>query len=102
MDCLGHEELYKHSPRYLKVGGDYINIAGSLMPFIKAKMCPVILGGTPRNYVRLNNSPAGSRAKEASNWFKSGWIKEVPIDEIFDMEHALEVSLLSFSELTLG
>ena len=92
MDCIGDADLYKNSPRYLKDDGKYLTIAGSFFLALKTKIQPGFLGGVPRTYARVNNDPAGFRAKEAGGWFTAGWIKEVPIDECYDMNHVVEVS----------
>ncbi|KAK7414933.1 zinc ion binding [Neonectria punicea] len=87
LDCIGNETLYKRCPGYLKPKGKVLSIAGGLLPMPRL---PVILGGTPRAFLHVNNSPAGARAKEAATWFNKGWIKEVPIDSRFGMDDAVE------------
>lgn len=91
-DCVGDEILYKKSTPYLKTDGRYLTIAGGLVPWIKSKITPIMLGGTPRYYARVMNKPSGKAASEVASWFEKGWIKEVPIDSIYPMEEALEVS----------
>ncbi|KPM36726.1 hypothetical protein AK830_g9852 [Neonectria ditissima] len=89
LDCIGNQTLYKRCPGYLKPNGKVLSIAGGFMSLVNAKL-PVILGGTPRAYLRVNNSPSDARAKETSEWFDNGWINEVPIDSRYEMDDAAQ------------
>ncbi|KAJ9157287.1 Zinc alcohol dehydrogenase [Pleurostoma richardsiae] len=89
IDCIGDEALYKQCPSYLQPNGKFLTIAGGLMRAFKAKL-PVLLGGMPRNYTHVMNSPSGAGAREAAGWWANGWIKEVPIDSTFDMDDAVQ------------
>lgn len=92
IDCVGDETLFQKSPGYLKPKGKLLSIAGTgLMLSFKSKL-PVMLGGTPRAFSHVNNSPSGAGAKEVAGWFTSGWIKEVPIDSRYNMDDVLKVS----------
>ena len=92
IDCVGDENLYKQSPAYLKSDGKFLSITGGWLPLMKSKVLPRLLGGTPRSYLRIMNSPSGKGAREVAAWLEKGWVKEVPIDTIYDMKNALEVS----------
>ncbi|KAH8668978.1 hypothetical protein BX600DRAFT_461062 [Xylariales sp. PMI_506] len=90
IDCVGQIELYQQSPRYLKPAGKYFTIAGSYLTRLKYYLLPVFLGGVPRTYANLMNQIGGAAAGEAASWFDKGWIKDITIDSIFDMDNALE------------
>lgn len=64
-------------------------------------MLPVMLGGTKRTYLHVMNAPSGTGAKEVAGWVDKGWIKEVTIDSTFNMDNAIEASLLFPSRLLL-
>lgn len=70
-----------------------------MTPLLKYKIQPVLLGGTPRAYSHVMNSPAGTGAKEVAGWVDKGLIKDIPIDSRFDMEDAVKVSSGSFIPL---
>ncbi|CAM1507955.1 Fc.00g048030.m01.CDS01 [Cosmosporella sp. VM-42] len=95
IDCIGNQTLYKRCSGYLKPEGKILSIGGGMMLPIRAKL-PVILGGTPRSFSRVNNSPSGAGAKEVGSWLKSGWIKEIPIDSRFDMTDAVQASFFHY------
>ena len=95
IDCVGDETLYGASPAYLKTNGKFLSITGGRLPWIKSKVLPSLLGGTPRSYLRIMNSPSGKGTSEVAEWLEKDWIKEVPIDTIFDMENVPEVSKTS-------
>ena len=86
--------MYRNSPGYLKTDGKYLNIAQGPPGFIsqfKFNHWPVILGGTPRTFTNIFSPPSVSAAKEVVSWFKQGWIKEAPIDSVFEMDDAQQV-----------
>lgn len=97
-DCAGSQALYSHSPRYLKPGGAFINIVGGrtqgIVPFVRNKLWPVLLGGTPRTYHLLGLAPSGNFARDAAKLVADGLIKEVPIDSEYAMEDVILVSTL--------
>jgi NADPH:quinone reductase-like Zn-dependent oxidoreductase len=98
-DCAGSQELYSHSPRYLREGGKFITIVGGrsqgIVPFVRNKLRPVLLGGTPRPFSLLGLSPAGDIAREVAGWVEKGWVRETPIDQVYEMEDALKVSSIN-------
>ena len=87
---MGDETLFRQSPGYLKPTGKFLSISGGYGRMIKSKI-PVILGGTPRSFSLVMNSPSGALAKEVVGWVEKEWIKEVPIDSTYAMEDVLEV-----------
>ena len=102
-DCAGSQELYSHSPRYLREGGKFITIVGGrsqgIVPFVRNRLRPVLLGGTPRPFSLLGLSPAGNIAREVAGWVEKGWVRETPIDQVYEMEDALKVSSVNRSSV---
>ncbi|KAK4173406.1 hypothetical protein QBC36DRAFT_335923 [Triangularia setosa] len=94
MDCTGSQELYANSPKYLKPDGKFINIVGGwsqgVVPFVRNKLRPVILGGVPRDYILFLLSANGLLSKQVAEYLENGIIKKVPIDSEFGMEQAVE------------
>jgi len=94
-DCAGDDVLYEKSPSYLKPGGKFISIVGGvtqgILPTIKYRLRPVILGGVPRSFSLLGLSPSGLMAKEVAKMFEEGLIKETPIDSEFEMKDVVQV-----------
>jgi hypothetical protein len=87
--------LYYRSPGYLKVDGKYHSIDKGPWGFLaqfKFNHWPLLLGGIPRTYSSVFSKPAGSSAREVADWFRKGYVKEVPIDSIFEFNNALKVS----------
>ncbi|KAK4119816.1 NAD(P)-binding protein [Parathielavia appendiculata] len=101
-DCVGSQALYTNSPRYLKTHGKFINIVGGwsqgVIPFIRNKLRPLSLGGTPRNYELFLLSASGKAAREVAAWVEKGVIKGALIDSEFPMEQAIE----AFEKLATG
>ncbi|KFA46173.1 hypothetical protein S40293_03753 [Stachybotrys chartarum IBT 40293] len=90
-DCVGDDTLFHRSPKYLKVDGKFLSIEAGPFGFLKfINWQPVILGGTPRNFLSVFSSPSANSAREVATWFNKGWIKEVPVDSLFAMEDVLE------------
>jgi len=97
-DCAGSQELYSHSPRYLREGGKFITIVGGrsqgIVPWLRNGLRPVAIGGTPRPFSLLGLTPAGDTAREVAGWVEKGWVREAPIDQVYEMGDALKVSLV--------
>jgi hypothetical protein len=95
-DCIGDQELFSHSPAYMKPSGQLISIVGGksegVVPFVKNKLVPSFLGGTPRTYKILGLLPNGPYAREVATWPEKGLAKEVPIDGEFTFDQVVEVS----------
>ncbi|KAK0667919.1 hypothetical protein QBC41DRAFT_303905 [Cercophora samala] len=94
MDCAGNQELYTNSPKYLKPEGKFVNIVGGwsqgVIPFVRNKLRPVVLGGVPRDYTLFLLSASGTLSKQVAEYLEGGIIKKVPIDSEFGMEQAVE------------
>ncbi|KAK4185297.1 hypothetical protein QBC35DRAFT_18470 [Podospora australis] len=95
LDCAGSQELYSNSPRYLKEqGGKFVTCVGGwsqgVIPFVRNKLRPVILGGTPRPYHLFLLGAQGVFAEEIADYVEKGMIKDGPIDSEFDFEHVVE------------
>ncbi|KAK4248283.1 hypothetical protein C7999DRAFT_40560 [Corynascus novoguineensis] len=101
-DCTGNETLYSCSPGYLKPEGKFTTIVGGwsqgVIPYIKYKLRPVLLGGTPRNYHLFLLSASGTIAREVASLVERGLIKEAIIDSEFSMEQTVE----AFEKLATG
>lgn len=97
LDCVGNQPLFTHSPGYLKADGRFISIVGGwsqgVIPFVRNKLIPVFLGGTPRSYTIFLLIASGDNAKEVAGWIERGLIKQAPIDSEFSMEQAVEVGV---------
>jgi len=94
-DTVGNQALFSHSPAYLKPKGQFLSIAGGrsqgVVPFVRNKMIPSILGGTPRTFKILGLNPSGEFAKEVAKWVEKGDIKQVLIDSEYSMDDAIKV-----------
>ncbi|AEO68645.1 uncharacterized protein THITE_2118234 [Thermothielavioides terrestris NRRL 8126] len=94
LDCAGSQALFSHSPRYLKPEGKFVSIVGGwsqgVVPFVRNKLRPRFLGGTPRRYDLFLLSSSGSIAKEVAGWVEQGVIKQAVIDSEYPMEQAVE------------
>ena len=101
-DCAGNQALFDHSPRYLKPDGQFISIVGGwsqgVIPFVRNKLRPRLLGGTPRSFELFLLNASGKTARQMVQWIEQGVIKESLIDSEFDMDHAVEVCW-PFSEM---
>jgi hypothetical protein len=97
LDCVGTQALYAHSPRYLKTGGKFVNIVGGwsqgVVPFVRNKLRPCLLGGTPRSYELFLLSASGKTARDVAAWVEQGVIKEAVVDSEFPFEQAAEVRI---------
>ncbi|KAH8660273.1 hypothetical protein BX600DRAFT_499479 [Xylariales sp. PMI_506] len=102
IDCVGNEELYRHSPAYLNPAGRFLTIAGNLLLSFKYPYLPVFLGGIPRSYTHVVSQGGGAAAREVANWFEKGLVKNTPIDSIFDMENAVQAFERSASARAVG
>ncbi|KAK4447127.1 putative alcohol dehydrogenase [Podospora aff. communis PSN243] len=93
-DCAGGQALYDRCPGYLKEGGRFVSIVGGrtqgIVPFVRNKLRPVMLGGTPRGFDLLGLSPSGRIAEEVKGWVEKGVVRETPMDSEYKMEDALE------------
>ncbi|KAK0747236.1 hypothetical protein B0T21DRAFT_405887 [Apiosordaria backusii] len=94
MDCAGNQELYVNSPQYLKPGGKFVNIVGGwsqgVVPFVRNKLRPVILGGVPRDYILFLLAANGLLSRQVAEYLETGIIKKVHTDSEFEMEQVAE------------
>lgn len=90
-DCVGSQALYQKSPAYLQPKGALLCIVGGgqgTAPFVRNKLLPTFLGGTPRAYKLLALIPSGEQARAVAGMVEEGTIKEMPIDTVFPFEEA--------------
>lgn len=62
------------------------------MPFVRNKLRPCLVGGTPRSYDLFLLSASGQIANEVAAWVEQGVIKQAVIDMKYPMEQLVEVS----------
>ncbi len=97
-DCVGDQKLFSDSPKYLQPAGQLISIVGGrtggVVPFVRNKLVPRFLGGTPRTYKLLALGPSGEYAREVAGWIGKGYIRDVPIDSEYAMEDVVKVAPL--------
>ncbi|KAK3358169.1 hypothetical protein B0T25DRAFT_477330 [Lasiosphaeria hispida] len=93
-DTAGSQAIYRRSPAYLKKEGKFISIVGGksqgVVPFVRNKLLPVFLGGTPRPFRLLGLAPNGDSAKEVAKWVNEGLLKQAPIDQEYAMEDVVQ------------
>ncbi|KAK1828795.1 chaperonin 10-like protein [Podospora conica] len=94
LDCAGGQRLYERSVGYLKEGGRFVSIVGGrsqgVVPFVRNKLRPVVLGGTPRRYDLLAMMPSGEQAGVMKGWMEGGVVKQVVVDSEWAMEDAVK------------
>jgi len=73
-----------------------------VIPYIKYKLRPVLLGGTPRNYHLFLLSASGTIAREVASLVERGLIKKAIIDSEFPMEQTVEVCGLPCSRFAVN
>lgn len=97
LDTIRNQELFEHSPKYLKPQGLYVNIGAhgtqreQLRDRLKNTFLPTFLGGTPRRWKSLGLLPKGELQRQVVRWTDEGLIKEVPIDSEISMDDVLKV-----------
>jgi NADPH:quinone reductase-like Zn-dependent oxidoreductase len=100
LDTFGSQDLYVHSPAYLKPKGVYVNVGTmedkssihSIWRWAKNSNVPNVLGGTPRRFAMFGASVTPDGVRKLAEHARSGHLK-VFIDSTFKMEGVLEVSL---------
>lgn len=101
LDCVGSHALFAKSPKYLKPDGKFVSIVGGwsqgVVPFVRSKLWPRFLGGTPRSFELFLLGASGQRAKEVAAWVEQGVIKEALVDSEYPMEQAVEVCVVKAS-----
>lgn len=97
LDTIRNQELFEHSPKYLKPKGLYVNIGAhgtqqeQLRDRLKNHFLPTFFGGTPRRWMSLGLLPKGELQRQVVRWIDEGLIKEVPIDSEISMDDVLKV-----------
>jgi NADPH:quinone reductase-like Zn-dependent oxidoreductase len=97
LDCVGIQKVYTDSPAYLKKDGIFVNVGAmeGLGAFIKSNvknmLVPAFLGGTPRKYMFQQTNPTEERLQYLAGLVKEGKLRVI-IDQVFEMEDALQVS----------
>jgi len=97
LDTIRNQELFEHSPKYLKTKGLYVNIGAhgsqqeQLRDRLRNYLLPTFLGGTPRRWKSLGLLPKGELQRQVVRWIDEGLIKEVPIDSEISMDDVLKV-----------
>jgi NADPH:quinone reductase-like Zn-dependent oxidoreductase len=97
LDTVRNQELFEHSPKYLKQKGLYVNIGAygttreQLRDMLKNYLLPTFLGGTPRRWKSLAIMPNGELQRQVAGWIDEGLIKEVPSDSEISMDDVLKV-----------
>src|SRR5215469_8713836 len=97
LDTIRNQELFEHSPKYLKTKGLYVNTGAhgtqqeQLRDRLKNYLLPTFLGGTPRRWKSLGLLPKGELQRQVVRWIDEGLIKEVPIDSEISMDDVLKV-----------
>ncbi len=98
LDCVGDQALFTHSPAYLAPRGAVLCIVGGptqgVVPFVRNKLVPTMLGGTPRTYKLLALLPSGAQARAVAAWLADGTLKTMPIDSEYNMADVVKVGAL--------
>lgn len=94
-DCVGSDELFQRSAKYLDKDGMFITIVGGVGagPIVRSRLLPVALGGVPRRYKLLALFPDGAIAKEVAKWIENGEYSKFPRDSEYSMNDAIKVCL---------
>lgn len=94
-DCVGSDELFQRSAKYLDKDGVFITVVGGVGagPIVRSKLLPVALGGVPRRYKLLALWPDGANAKEVARWIENGEYSKFPRDSEYSMQDAIKVWL---------
>src|ERR1700712_5784233 len=94
---MGIQALYVNSPSYLKADGIFVNIGvmegmlSGISSVGKNLIWPQFLGGTPRKYIFQQTNPVPEPMSYMIKLVEEGKLI-VPIDRVFEMEDALQVS----------
>jgi NADPH:quinone reductase-like Zn-dependent oxidoreductase len=102
LDCVGIQKVYTDSPAYLKKDGLVVNVGAmeGLGAFIKSSaknmLLPAFLGGTPRKYIFQQTNPTQERLQYLVDLVKDGKLRVI-VDQVFEMEDALQVRTITKS-----
>ena len=93
-DCAGSQEMFSCSPGYLKPEGKFISIVGGasqgVVPYVRNKLRPTWLGGTPREFVLLLLLPGQKTVREVGELVKQGVIQRGIVDGVWEMEELVK------------
>ncbi|KAK3334490.1 hypothetical protein B0H65DRAFT_436704 [Neurospora tetraspora] len=93
-DCAGSQEMFTKSPGYLKTEGKFISIVGGasqgVVPYIRNKLRPVWLGGTPRAFELLLLIPGKKTVREVGMLVEEGVIERGVVDGVWEMEELVK------------
>ncbi|KAJ4399459.1 zinc ion binding [Neurospora sp. IMI 360204] len=93
-DCAGSQEMFTKSPGYLKAEGKFISIVGGasqgVVPYIRNKLRPVWLGGTPREFELLLLIPGKKTVREVGRLVEEGVIERGVVDGVWEMEELVK------------
>lgn len=100
-DCVGSDELFQRSAKYLDKDGLFVTIVGGVGagPIVRSKLLPVALGGVPRRYKLLALWPDGAIAKEVAKWIENREYSKFPRDSEYLMHDAIKVCFSTDSTL---
>ncbi|OCK84213.1 NAD(P)-binding protein [Lepidopterella palustris CBS 459.81] len=106
LDTIGVQELYEHSPDYLKENGIHINVGVNkgLKTFLrwgKNAWLPTAIGGVPRKYCMFNTVLNMRMAGVVADLVDERKLRTV-IAEVFEMENALKAYDLLLSQRARG
>ena len=95
---MGSQDLYEHSPAYLKHSGVYVNVGNigistalTLWRWLKNSTQPRWLGGVPRKFIQFSTIPTKERGEKLAALATENGLT-ILIDSTFKMEDALLVS----------
>ena len=96
LDTAGTQELFAHSPAYLKEDGPYVNV-GAFQGIVKTMtntlynwFWPTLLGGVPRKYLFHSTMPDRKVEEELMQLLDEGKIRVI-VEKVYPMEDILEV-----------
>lgn len=98
MDTIGTQDLFTHSPYYLKEEGAVVNVGnfeGPILTVFRAFMNTWLPRpwGVPRRYAMISTTPNGVKAKQLASMVEEGTLRVV-VDEIVEFEDVLTVRAL--------
>jgi NADPH:quinone reductase-like Zn-dependent oxidoreductase len=108
IDAYGAQELYNHSPAYLKEGGPFVAVGVAFkytfssmlyaaLLMLKNNFWPRILGGVPRYYVGPTGIATLESMEKLKKLMEDGKLRAV-IDSTWDMEDVQQVRIRSHEQ----
>lgn len=102
LDTIGTQLLFEKSPAFLKPNGKFINVGAmegfgtGLWSMAKNTLWPRLLGGIPRSYTFQQTNPDQKTMHYLTRLVEEGKLIVI-IDNVFEMEDALQVSNFSLT-----